>query len=186
MSCQQFREEIELTVGCSDASSTLRAHLEICAECRDYFEQLSALAAIVSDESSFDLTEAEQMRLISGIESGTVPARKTEIVSLRWVRYAGAAAVVVLSFVGVTGYMQGWFGGPRVGVDSLATVTLKSDTVAATDTTYSSTALVDEYLSGAVSSSDDLFLGASGSVLDSLSEDEVKYLETHFDAKDVL
>jgi predicted anti-sigma-YlaC factor YlaD len=186
MSCSQFREEIELTAGLSDQSPELRAHLETCAECRSYFEQLSALTSFVSDESPFALTESEQSRLIAEIETQTHLAHKTELISLRWVRYAGVAAVVLLSFVGVTGYMRGWFGGEKVGLDTLSTVSLTTGTTTVADSSYSVTGLVDDFLSGAVSSGDDLFQSSSTSALDSLSEDEVKYLETHFDAKDVL
>lgn len=184
MSCEQFREEIELLVGDDELTGALRAHLDACPECRTYFDHLRSLEALIADETSFGLTKSEQSALLAGLNLPTHRGHQTSLVSLRWTRYAAAAAVVVLSFIGVTGYLRGWFHNAASNLSSPSSITASVDT--GSDTSATPSDLLDNLLSTSSGSEGDLLLENSSTTLDSVTDDELHYLEKNFDVKDVL
>ncbi len=181
MTCEQFREEIELLINETELSASLCAHLEACAECRLFSNRLRSLEALLADESAFRLAPSEQNAMLAEIDAKTAWAPRTRIVSLRWTRYAAVAAVVALSFIGVTGYMRGWF---RSGDSNGSSFTALSDS--GSDTSAASVDLLDNLLTTSTDTGGDLLLEPSSTTLDSVTADELNYLQKNFRVEDVL
>ncbi|PWB73786.1 hypothetical protein C3F09_04805 [candidate division GN15 bacterium] len=186
MNCRECRDELELWVGQADLPREIAEHIAGCAECRTYRDELRALAGSVAEDREFDATKAERAMIEAGIKRRLNPDKATVITPLHWLRYAAmAASVIIVAGIGITGYRANWFG-HRAGVVDTTAVAL-ADSQTQNRSEIDSTAILDDQdysaLEQAIDQSTQL---DDATVLDSLSDEQIKYLESHLDVKGLI
>ncbi|MEW5794908.1 MAG: hypothetical protein AB1772_00980 [Candidatus Zixiibacteriota bacterium] len=188
MNCDKVREELELDFGTNQSSAEVADHLRTCESCRAYRDELINLAPRLGDDDNIALTFAEIEHAVRMVEGRIAPRRSYRPVFRRWlqplVRVAAAAAIALFAYGAYElGQMQGMsedgvsLTSTGVTTDNL-TLLLTGDLGTELDDDMVRV-LIDEFSSSAP-------LGASESLLDDISEEEMKYLEEHFEIGDLL
>lgn len=183
MTCEQIREELELLVGQAELPDEIARHLGGCAECRLYWEELSVAAEHIGEAELFGLSDEESLELTGNIERAITPQEKTTVTSLRWLRYAAAAAVVTLS-VGI-GYYELRDGvAPDIAIPSDSARGAFTEFPPVTpDTIQLSSEEIEQVMREYTY---DMTITADEQLLESLSDDDLNYLEENLDVGDLL
>ena len=187
MMCETCREELELQVGQSRLPDDLRAHLASCSDCRNYWQTLSGFAAQLADDAQFHPTETERMMIESIVRHRVRVIEPVLPTAAGWLRYAAVAAVVVMvAGVGWIGQRGNWFTYDNVRSDSMQIAQAVVDT---NNPAKGSSRILDLIDLGPVElpSLDDTDISSGADeILDSLSSEEIQYLEKYLDAKGLL
>ncbi|MEW6052004.1 MAG: hypothetical protein AB1644_13200 [Candidatus Zixiibacteriota bacterium] len=190
MNCTQFRDEMALYVGQEQLPEEFRAHLNGCEACRKAWGELLLAASHLGNDSLFAVDKSEQDEMVARIEERIGVTRITDIRPRRWIQYAAAVAAVLLlgliAILSALNYSDMAPTVPSAGVD-----TSDSAVYSITDAAYD--------LGTADESLDDDAVGAlmydlvsqngqqaSDTLLNGLSEDELKYLEANLKVGDLL
>ena len=190
MNCQEFRDEMALYVGQEQLPAEFVAHLNDCDSCRAAWGELLLAASYLGDDALFAPESSEQDEILAKIEERIGVTRITDIRPRRWIQYAGAIAAVLLlgliAILSALNYSDLVPTVPSSGVD-----TSDSAVYSITDAAYD--------LGTAEESLDDDAVGAlmydlasqngdqaSDTLLNGLSEDELKYLEANLKVGDLL
>jgi hypothetical protein len=192
MNCAECRQELELRFGEEKLDAKIADHLAQCIECRTYRTELDGLATGLS-EDVFVLDGATVEGLAQQVDERVArldarrdaePYERADRRSLwSWVRAVPAAAAIVLVVgVGVTGY---WLG--RWEVKSVATTAEQQSTPLSEFIDEEETepdevtvrVLLDDFTR-------ERRLDASEYLLDGISEEELRYLESNFDIGEIL
>lgn len=186
MTCRECRDELDLMIGQADLPQEIREHLATCAECRAWWDELSALVTLVADDSQFHLSASESTRVMSGIDRRLNAAQSTFITPMNWLRYAAlAATIIIVTGIGITGYRANWFGQPSAGIDTtmVAQVDTQSARVASDDSGYG---LDDDDYSILERAIDSTSQFDNAAALDSLNDEQIQYLESHLDVRGLI
>ncbi len=186
MTCREYQEELVLAFGRPTVPAELAGHLEQCAECRTYWQDLNRLAEGAGDDTLFAPAEGETQRLINRIERELDrrehPIRKT----MPLFRYAALAASVLLAVgitvIGIRFSANRGQSGTVIVADSGQTLqTGIADSSATTRSLGDSEIrlLIQDYTSGNAA-------GVDENLLDGLSDEELKYLEANLTKGDLL
>jgi len=186
VNCRECRDELELWVGQAELPPEIAAHIGDCPECKAYWDELGVLAGSVADDPAFQVNAAEASRIKAGIERRMQSGQPTTITSLHWLRVAAvAASVIIVAGIGITGYHANWFSHGAGVTDT--TVFAEADTQtgngAAEDV---SEGLSDVDLSALESAVDSTTTLDNATVLDSLSDEQIQYLESHLDVRGLI
>jgi hypothetical protein len=190
MSCDQYRDEMLLSLGQPVLPEELRAHMESCAACREEYAMLTKAARHLGDDTLFQIDSTAQDELLSRIEERITVAAITDIRPHRWLRYAAAvAAVFVLGIVGLYSTMNfsnNVTTGPTASVEAPDSVVYSL-----TDAAYDLGTTEDDLASGDVGVLLGDFVSQAGgqgsdSLLGGISEDEMKYLQENLKVGDLL
>lgn len=181
MTCEHMREELDLLVGQPELPSHITSHLEVCADCRKYFGELQAISEHMQDHSYFGLNEDESSDLLAGINEAIGP-RPTIVTSLRWLRYAAAAAVVTISVsIGYYELRKGVPSETQPSTDS--TPAIVSDSLNVVDSLSLSSEDIEQLMQEYTS---DVSVTTDPNVLENLSDEELKYVEKNLNVGDLL
>lgn len=193
MTCTECRQQLEQSFGQIQLEATLVEHLDGCAECREYREQLARLAEDIPDNTAFTFDADTIDRLVRTVDraidqaNGTTPFAKQDSHEVsRWnlMRLAPAAAAVLLvAGVGLGGYFVG-----RIDLDP---TTATNDYQAAmlfgstdeTDYDEPDDPTFEVLLSDFAA---DRPYDASEKLLDDITDEEMEYLAQNFDVGDLL
>ena len=186
MNCRECRDELELWVGQSELPPEIATHIDGCPECKAYWNELSGLVIAVADETAFQVTSAEASRIKAGIEQRMQSGQPTTVTSLHWLRVAAvAASVIIVAGIGITGYRANWFG-HSAGVTDTTTVAQVDTQAGSAATEDISEGLSDVDLTAIESAIDSTGTLDNATVLDSLSDEQIQYLESHLDVRDLI
>ncbi len=186
MTCEQCREQIELSFGSSDFPADVLKHLQACPACRAYADELAGLVETCGQGGDPAFSSAEIEAAVSEVENRLDTVLPPAITSINWVRrLAGVAAVLVVTGALLGGYLIG----KHRTVDLSANVASPGESalVATTDGTDEFNEMDDELVSVLIEDfSDGRFFGADEALLDDLSDEEMKYLEDNLTVGDML
>lgn len=182
MTCQQIREELDLSFGVEEYSAEIKAHLATCEDCRAYAAELFSLTASLGDDSAFATNIFESNKIGWAVEDAMNRHPKPKPVWSSRIRYIAAAAVVVLAAaIGVDQYRR------NISVD--IPTTKDTTQLASTDTNLLPATTLDmtntelEQMLLDYSTLDD---NAASEVLQNLTDEEMQYLEKNFDVGELL
>jgi predicted anti-sigma-YlaC factor YlaD len=100
MNCEQVKNWLtdNFTVGGMETTGEIAAHLDECADCRAYAEELAALSAELAPLTDISMTAVESAELDAAMQTIAIPdgriQRKKRLFSI--VRIATAAAAMIL------------------------------------------------------------------------------------------
>ena len=182
MTCDQFREELDLYLGQPELPADLAAHLTSCSSCRVYVKQMNALASSLGDDTLFDANIFESNRVVCQVEDA-IAEKEQPAASWLWrIRFVAAAAVIVLSVaVGVNQYRNGNIAEITLPSDSSMYAALDSDPIFS-DSLQVTAAELEQMLLD-YSTQDDQ---AADELLQNLTDEELQYLEKNFDVGELL
>jgi hypothetical protein len=186
MTCRECRDELELWVGQSELPPGIASHIESCPDCKAYWDELRGLAVSVANDTAFQVTSAQASRIKAGIERRMQSEQSTTITSLHWLRVAAvAASVIIVTGIGITGYRANWFGHSvsTPNTTAVAVADTQTGNVAAEDV---SEGLSDIDLSALESAVDSTTTLDDATVLDSLSDEQIQYLESNLDVRGLI
>jgi hypothetical protein len=198
MKCEVCREMIDLAFGLDDLTGEVKAHLDSCHECREYYQESLVLAAELLADRRFDPTADDLDHIARGVQSAIGPRANNTVLApghktapgLRWYL---AAAVVLLSLGAYwsLSHLSKEFVEEQITtaadtvpeVHDLKTDGLVSDVIIA-DQSYQPDQnayemLLDEYTFGRS-------LVAGDELLSGLSEEELIFLEENFDIEELV
>lgn len=192
MTCTECREQLELSFGQTVPDAGTIQHLNSCAGCSMYWEQLVALAQDLSGDAQFSVDNTAIDKLVQEVEDAIQPPmdmasitqQKSDKVST-WnlMRLLPAAAAVLLVVgVGVGGYLVG-----RTDRDINTTSSYSTTLLPSTDdeTAYDEpddptfAVLLSDFAA-------DRPYDASEKLLDDITDEEMEYLAQNFDVGDLL
>lgn len=186
MTCRECRDELELWTGQPALPQDIREHLAGCTECRAYWNELCSLAADLAGDGQIELSEAETVKIEQGINRRLDSAHPTVVTPLGWLRWAAfAASVIIVAGIGFTGYRANWFSQRTAGLDT--TVVALADSQSGPATIFDQGDDLDDedysILERAIDSTAQL---DNASTLDNLSDEQIKYLESHLDVRGLI
>jgi predicted anti-sigma-YlaC factor YlaD len=173
-------------VGQTELPEDIREHLAACAECRAWWEDLRELVTVVASDSQFQVSAAEAARIENGVKRRLQTGQSTKITPLNWLRLAAlAASVIIVAGIGISGYRANWFGHRGSGPDTAVVALTDSQTVSssADDPGYG---LDDDDYSILDRAIDSTAQFNNASALDSLSDEQIQYLESHLDVRGLI
>ena len=193
MNCADCRQELELSFGQAGFDATVSEHLAQCVDCRTYWAEMKELAGSLPGDDAFmvDATTVEMLALrvdqaIDAQESKgtTTPGELGEQRSLlTWMRLLPAAAALLLVIgIGSAGYLLGRFDKQATTITGNGTAFEISQTM---DDDYSEPDDPTVQLLLYDFASDRLY-DASETLLDDITEEELRYLEQNFEVGDLL
>ncbi len=193
MNCADCRQELELSFGQAELDATVSEHLAQCVDCRTYWVEMKELAASLPGDDAFmiDATTVEKLALkvdqaIDSQESKgkTTPGELGEQRSLlTWMRMLPAAAALLLVIgIGSAGYLLGRFDKQATtitgnGAEFEISQTMDDDYSEPDDPTVQ--LLLYDFAS-------ERLYDASETLLDDITEEELRYLEQNFEVGDLL
>ena len=188
MNCDQAREELELSFGSREPSVEITEHLSKCEVCRSYHEQLTQLVAGLGEDQDIDLSPADIVRAIRGVEQRLTPVLSTPVVSFSWLRplarFAVAAMIVLVAYgayelskTNPDGAVSESDPSVDAGYGSV-TAFLQYDDVTEMDDNMVSE-LIDEYSAGAR-------MGADEALLGDITAEELEYLTKNLEVGELL
>lgn len=193
MTCTECKQRLEQNFGQTQLESTLDGHLNDCAECRNYWEQLARLADDLPDDAAFAVDADTIDRLVQAVDrtidlsNDTAPNAKRESYDVSpWTLMKllpAAAALLVVAGVGFGGYFVG-----RTNFDPAIT-TIVQPVVTQFGTTDESDYDEPDDPTFEVLLSDfaaDRPYDASEKLLDDITNEEMEYLAQNFDVGDLL
>lgn len=199
MNCRDCQDELLLMAGQDMLPDEITDHLAACPDCRERWRELETIKELISVQEDFLLDAIEQERVLTDVarrigvsESGKADTVWRSVVlepvtTVGWQTYLSmAAAILLLLGISMTGSWQ-----ERLSRTSTQAGGSPSDTGAMVS-------LLSLYDGGA-DQLDDVALNlimsdygqkgyfeASEQLLDDLSDEELQYLEKHFDLGEVL
>jgi len=187
MSCAECRQQLELSFGRKQLDPAVAEHLARCAECRAHWAELGGLADDFRGDDAFRLgpDTVEQMarrvdRRIDLIESVAVAHQAQPVDLWSWLSWAravpAAAAVLLVVGVGIAGYWLGRWEVEPVAVSAPVETTADAygDEAFEEPDELTVQLLLDNFTS-------ERRLNAGESLLDDITEEELRYLESNFD-----
>ena len=186
MNCRDCRDELELQIGQTDLPQEIGDHLANCAECRAWWNELHELTTLVADDAQFELSAAEVHSIENGINGRLDAGQSTVVTPLNWLRRAAvAASVIIVAGIGFTGYRANWFGVKTGVIDT--TVLAQSDSQSGGSTfNEPGDGLNDEDYSILTRAIDSTAQFDNANALDSLSDEQIDYLESHLDVRGLI
>lgn len=193
MTCAECKQRLEQSFGQTQLETTLDGHLNDCAECRNYWEQLARLADDLPDDAAFAFNANTIDGLVQavdrtiGLSNDTAPNAKRESHDLSpWTLMKllpAAAALLVVVGVGFGGYFVGRTNlNPAMTTIDQSAATLFGSTDAndydePDDPTFE--VLLSDFAA-------DRPYDASEKLLDDITNEEMEYLTQNFDVGDLL
>ncbi len=188
MSCERYQERLLEMFGTDQVPPELSRHLEGCPTCRSFWRQLSTIGGRMGDDELFHLSDriAAELadRVAVAVESRST--RRTGVVRRLqriWYNYAPLAAAAVL----VVGISLGIYLS-HTGEESRLDTSVSTVGLPVVETGVEGEVELDQstvqVLLYEFASQHSWF--ASELLLDDLTEEEFKYLESSFDVKEVL
>ncbi len=191
MTCAECKDELLLSFGQQRCSQDVESHLAGCAECRQYTSELAVMAGKLDIDSSFYPDRGEAIRLAARVERALDRKEPRKVTSLHWLRYAVAAASIVL-LVGIALLSQHYRSRSNVasndqGTDSNSVIGNSASDSFENTTAVQETELGDSdiraLLKDYTSSSG---INADERLLDGITEAEMNYLKENLTVKDLL
>lgn len=193
MTCIEYRHQLEQSFGQRQLEAGAAEHLNNCAECREYWEQLTSLAEDLPDDANFSVDADTIDTLVQSVDrtidlsDDTAQTARTDSHDFSpWTLIKllpAAAAVLVVVGVGIGGYFVG-----RTDLDSTTAINDQPAAMLLGSTDESDYDEPDE-LTYEVLLSDfatDRPYDASEKLLDDITDEEMEYLTQNFDVGDLL
>jgi len=186
MTCRECREELELWIGQAELPKEIQDHIGSCAECQKLWDDLRGLASSLAEDSAFQATATEAHLVQTEINRRLRTEAHTAITPLHWLRHAAvAASVIIVAGIGITGYRANWFSRSVSTPDT--TVVAQADTQTRNVATEDfAEGLNDDDLSALERAVDSAMALDDATVLDSLSDEQIQYLESHLDVRGLI
>ncbi len=185
MSCDRFKEELFDYIGFDDLPNSIKEHLSECPECQTFWSELNSYGDKLGNESEFYPDES-----ISDAFVGEVNARIDELESetketpIKIINYLLPIAASIVILLGIS-LSSGYLGNSETNITNnfSGDLYMQYGSYLEEDEDEMDIELLDEllndYSTSVVSASDE-------QLLDDLTDEEMEYLKTNFDAGDIL
>ena len=192
MTCIECQQQLEQSFGQTAPDADTIQHLNSCAGCSRYWEQLVKLAQDIPGDAQFSVDNAAIDKLVQKIEEAIQPSmdiasvaerESDKVTPISLMRLLPAAAAVLLvAGVGVGGYLMGRTDRNTNTANNYQTILLSSIVDEAAydepdDRTYE--VLLSDFTA-------DRPYDASEKLLDDITDEEMEYLTQNFDVGDLL
>ncbi len=193
MNCADCRQELEFSFGQAEFEATVSEHLAQCADCRTYWAELAELAGGLPGDDAF-VVDATTVEMLAHKVDQTIDAKETkgkttfdesagQRSAVAWMRLLPAAAALLLVIgIGSAGYLLGRFDKQATTISGDGAAFEISQTM---DDDYSEPDDQTVRLLLYDFASDRLY-DASETLLDDITEEELRYLEQNFEVGDLL
>ncbi len=193
MNCADCRQELELSFGQAEFDATVSEHLAQCANCRTYWAELAELAGSLPGDDAF-MVDAATVEMLALKVDKTIDAQESKGKTtsgelskqrslLTWMRLLPAAAALLLVIgIGSAGYLLGRFDNRTTTITGNGAALEISQ---AMDDDYSEPDDPTVRLLLYDFASDRLY-DASETLLDDITEEELRHLEQNFEVGDLL
>lgn len=193
MTCTEYRQELEQSFGQTLTEADTIQHLNSCAECREYWEQLASLAQELPDDSQFHSDDATIDALVQRVEDAIQPSvdiapitqqESDKVSTWTWMRLLpAAAAVLIVVGVGIGGYLLGRNDiNQTTGIDDQS-VAMPLGSIDDIDYDEPDGPTFEVLLSDFAA---DRPFDASEKLLNDITNEEMEYLTRNFDVGDLL